>query len=316
MVGGASYLESKFNRAVQSKRQPGSSFKPFIYTAAIEEGFLPNDTIEDAPISFKVWPNKWNPKGYWAPKNFDGRFHGEVTLRHALEQSLNIPAIKLLEQVGIDKAIDVARRMGIESRLEPALSLALGASEVTNLEITSAFGVLANNGVRFEPISITKIENRDGEILFEQEPDGKRVLDANVAAIMTDMMRGVITRGTGYQANIGRPAAAKTGTSQNFHDAWFVGFVPQLVTGVWVGNDNNAPMRGIAEVSICPRIWKAYNIAALAGQPIYGFPVPVLPREEEKKIDPGNKQENIEIINASEEAEDPGNNGDNVNEQN
>lgn len=274
LVGGADFIESKFNRATQAKRQPGSSFKPFVYIAAIEQGIMPNAIIQDAPTTFKVWVNKWNPKGTWAPKNFDGKFNGAVTMRYALEHSLNIPAIKLLEMVGIPNAINVAQKMGITSNLEPALSLALGASEVTVLEMTSAYGVLANNGVRVEPASIVKIESRDGVPLYKNQIQEKRVLDANVAAIMVDMMRGVITRGTGFRANIGRPAAAKTGTSQDFKDAWFMGFVPQLVTGIWVGNDDNTPMKGVAEVGVCPRIWKAYNMVALQGLPVLDFPRP------------------------------------------
>ncbi|MFA4844778.1 MAG: PBP1A family penicillin-binding protein [Candidatus Margulisiibacteriota bacterium] len=291
MVGGVSYFDSKFNRAVQAKRQPGSSFKPFIYTAAIEQGIMPGEVIMDVPTTFRVWPNRWNPFGTWAPKNFDGKFNGAVTMRYALERSLNIPSIKLLERVGIQSAIDVAHKMGIASRLEPALSLALGASEVSLLEMTSAFGVLANLGLRVEPASIIKIESRDGVQLYANKIIERRVLDENVVAIMIDLMRGVLSRGTGFRGQIDRPAAAKTGTSQDFKDAWFVGFVPQLVTGVWVGNDNNAPMRGIAEVQICPRIWKAYNQIVLAGVPVVSFPPPegltaadyllVVPKKEE-----------------------------------
>ncbi|MFA6170754.1 MAG: penicillin-binding protein 1A [Candidatus Margulisiibacteriota bacterium] len=274
LVGGADFIESKFNRATQAKRQPGSSFKPFVYLAAIEQGIMPNAVILDAPTTFKVWVNKWNPKGTWDPKNFDGKYNGAVTMRYALEKSLNIPSIKLLEMVGIPNAVNVAQKMGITSNLEPALSLALGASEVTVLEMTSAYGVLANNGVRVEPASIIRIESRDGVPLYKNQILEKRVLDSNVAAIMTDMMRGVITRGTGFRANIGRPAAAKTGTSQDFKDAWFIGFVPQLVTGIWVGNDDNTPMKGVAEVGVCPRIWKAYNTVALQGLPVLDFPRP------------------------------------------
>ncbi len=287
MVGGADFLESKFNRATQAKRQPGSSFKPFVYTAAIEQGLMPYTMLQDAPTTFKVWVNKWNPDGTWTPQNFDGKFQGAVTMRTALEKSLNIPAVKLLEIVGIPNAISVAQKMGITSRLEPSLSLALGASEVTLLEMTSAYGVLANQGIRVEPAAIVKIESRDGVVLYQNKIVERRVLDPNVAAIMVDMMRGGISRGTGYRANIGRPAAAKTGTSQDFKDAWFIGFVPQLVTGVWVGNDDNTPMKGVAEVGVCPRIWKAYNTTALAKMSPLDFPRPLIPEEtviQENKV--------------------------------
>ncbi|MFH1386526.1 MAG: PBP1A family penicillin-binding protein [bacterium] len=286
MVGGANFYESKFNRVTQAKRQPGSSFKPFVYTAAIEQGIMPGTVLPDTPTTFNVWPNRWNPLGTWEPQNFDGKFHGQVTMRYALEKSLNIPAIKLLERVGIRNAIDVAQKMGINSRLEPALSLALGASEVNLLEITSAFGVFANSGVRVEPVSIIKVESRDGLTLFEYRIKENRVLDRNVAAIMVDVMKGVLSRGTGVRGQINRPAAAKTGTSQEFHDAWMIGFVPQLVTGVWVGNDDNTSMKGVAEVAVCPRIWKAYNQAALVGQPVIDFPKPegLSPADYESKI--------------------------------
>jgi len=274
MVGGANFLESKYNRVTQAKRQPGSSFKPFIYTAAIEQGLSPGTILPDNPTTFSVFPSQWNPEGTWQPKNFDGKFRGPVTMSYALEHSLNLPSIKLLERVGIQNAIDVARRMGIQSRLEPALSLALGASEVSILEMTSAFGVFADNGIRVEPAAITKIESRDGVILYNHPIVERRVLDENVSAVMVDMMRGVLARGTGARGQIDRPAAAKTGTSQDFKDAWFIGFVPQLVTGVWVGNDDNTPMKGVAEVATCPRIWKSYNQLVLAGQPVLDFPAP------------------------------------------
>jgi penicillin-binding protein 1A len=274
MVGGADFYESKFNRVTQAKRQPGSSFKPFVYTAAMEQGISPGAILVDEPTTFEVFPNKWNPKGTWSPKNFNKKFNGSVTLRYALEKSLNIPAVKLLERVGIQSAIDVARRMGIKSHLEPGLALSLGVSEVSLLELTSAYGVFANSGIRVEPTSITKIENRDGVIIYKHTILEKRALDTNIAAVMIDLMKGVLLRGTGVRGQINRPAAAKTGTTEEFKDAWFVGFVPQLVTGVWVGNDDNTSMKGVAEVAICPRIWKEYNIRALANEPILTFPKP------------------------------------------
>lgn len=268
MVGGAEFSKSQFNRAVQAKRQPGSSFKPFVYAAAIEREISPGTVILDKPISFRSNGKRWSPK------NFDRVFRGNVTMQMALERSLNIPAIKVLQKVGVYSAISLAKRLGIQSYLEPSLSLALGASEVTLFEMTSAFGAFANSGLKFEPIAIKKIVDRDGDIIFETEPSGHRVLANNVAAIIDHMMQGVILRGTGVMGNIGRPAAAKTGTSQDFRDAWFIGFVPQLVAGVWVGNDNNTPMKGVAEVAVCPRVWKGFMLRALAGQPVYPFKEP------------------------------------------
>ncbi|MDI6731468.1 MAG: PBP1A family penicillin-binding protein [Candidatus Margulisbacteria bacterium] len=274
MVGGADYYKSQFNRAVQAKRQPGSSFKPFVYAAAMEQGISPGAVFDDSPTSFKVYPSKWNPKGTWEPKNFDKKFHGLVTLRYALEKSLNIPSIKILERVGIDTAIGTARRLGISSYLEPGLSLTLGASEATLLEMTAAYGVFANKGIKREPISIIKIESHEGVTILENKSQDSQVLDTNIAAVMVDIMKGVLTRGTGMRGRIDRPAAAKTGTTENFRDAWFIGFVPQLVTGVWVGNDDNSPMQGVAEVAVCPRIWKDYNKIALANEPVQDFPRP------------------------------------------
>lgn len=277
LVGGADFSVSQFNRAVQARRQPGSAFKPFVYTIAMAQGITPWTTIQDEPTDFRVFPSSWNPLGIWSPKNFDQKFHGPVTVRTALENSLNIPSIKLLEKVGIQPVIDLARQLGINSPLQPGLALALGASEVTPLEITSAYGAFANHGIWVEPTAITKVQNRDGVVLFKSELAERPVIDPQVAATMIDLMRGVLTRGTGYRGRLDRPAAAKTGTTEHFRDAWIIGFVPQLVTGVWVGNDNNAPMKGVAEVSICPRIWKDYNQAVLATEQIISFPQPPTP---------------------------------------
>ncbi len=275
MVGGVDFYESKFNRAVQAKRPPGSSFKPYIYATAMEQGFSPGTILMDTFTTFEVFPNEdWNPDGTWTPMNFDNKFKGPITLRYALEKSLNIPAIKLLEKVGIHSAIRTARKMGIQSHLEPGLALTLGASEVTLLEITSSFGTFANEGIWVEPTAITRIESRNGAVLYKHKLKEKRALDPDISAVMVDLMQGVIKRGTGVRANIGRLAAAKTGTSQEFRDAWFIGFVPQLVTGVWVGNDDNTSMEGVAEVGVCPRIWKAYNLQVLKEQPILNFPEP------------------------------------------
>jgi penicillin-binding protein 1A len=164
--------------------------------------------------------------------------------------------------------------MGIKSHLEPGLALTLGASEVTLLELTSAYGTFANSGIWVEPIFIIKIEDRSNVMLYKSSINENRALDNNIAAVMVDLMKGVLIRGTGVRGRIDRPSAAKTGTTQEFRDAWFIGFVPQLVTGVWAGNDDNTPMQGVAEVAVCPRIWKDYNQIALAGQPALDFPKP------------------------------------------
>lgn len=275
MVGGSDFDKSEYNRVTQAKRSPGSSFKPFVYTAAMEKGISPGDILYDTPTTFDVFPDKEHPDGKWKPLDFDKKFRGPVTVRYALENSLNIPAIKLLQKVGIDEAIAVARKMGIKSDISPSLSLVLGTSVMTLLEMTNAYCAFPTGGARPEPMSVIKITDKNGRIIEENEVKRAQVLDPNIAAIMVDMMKGVISAGTGFRAKIGRSAAAKTGTSDNFRDALFIGYVPQLITGVWVGNDDNTPMKGVAEVSVCPRIWKQFMETVLVTYPIEDFPKPI-----------------------------------------
>ena len=274
MVGGASFEVSEFNRVWQAKRQPGSSFKPFIYTAAMELGVSPGYILEDSPATYEVPADEWNPEGKWEPKNFDEKYRGKVTLRQALERSLNIPSVRLIDKIGVGNALDVAKRMGIKSPLKRALGLTLGISEVTLLEMTSAYGVFANGGIRVEPTAIIKIEGARGQVIYRHTITEKRVLSKNIAAVMVDLMQGVLLRGTGVRGNIDRPAGAKTGTTEEFKDAWFIGYVPQVVTGVWVGNDNNEPMEGVTEVAVSPRMWKAFMINILIDEPVIDFPKP------------------------------------------
>lgn len=287
MVGGASFEASEFNRAWQSKRQPGSSFKPFVYTAAMELGVSPGFILDDSPVTYEVPADEWNPKGKWEPKNFDEKYRGKVTLRQALEKSLNIPSVRLLDKIGVGNAIDVAQKMGIKSPLKRSLGLTLGISEVTLLEMTSAYGVFADGGIRVEPTAIIKIEGPRGQLIYRHTLVEKRVLDKNIAAVMVDMMQGVLLRGTGVRGNIDRPAGAKTGTTEEFKDAWFIGYVPQLVTGVWVGNDNNEPMEGVTEVAVTPRMWKAYMSNVLFDEPMIDFPKPEGLVEETICLDSG-----------------------------
>lgn len=287
MVGGASFEASEFNRAWQSKRQPGSSFKPFIYTAAMEVGVSPGFILEDSPATYEVPADEWNPEGKWEPKNFDEKYRGKVTVRQAIEKSLNIPSVRLIDKIGVGNALDVAKRMGIKSPLKRALGLTLGISEVTLLEMTSAYGVFANGGIRVEPTAIIKIEGPRGQLIYRHTISEKRVLDKNIAAVMVDLMQGVLLRGTGVRGNIDRPAGAKTGTTEEFKDAWFIGYVPQLVTGVWVGNDNNEPMEGVTEVAVTPRMWKAYMSNVLFDEPVIDFPKPEGLVEETICLDSG-----------------------------
>jgi penicillin-binding protein 1A len=287
MVGGASFEASEFNRAWQSRRQPGSSFKAYVYTAAMELGVSPGFILDDSPATYEVPADEWNPEGKWEPKNFDEKYRGKVTLRQAFEKSLNIPSVRLIDKIGVGSAIDVAKRMGIKSPLKRSLGLTLGISEVSLLEMASAYGVFADGGIRVEPTAIIKIEGPRGQLIYKHTIVEKRALNKNIAAVMVDMMQGVLLRGTGVRGNIDRPAGAKTGTTEEFKDAWFIGYVPQLVTGVWVGNDNNEPMEGVTEVAVTPRMWKAYMSNVLFDEPVIDFPKPEGLVEENICLDSG-----------------------------
>lgn len=270
MVGGRNFQESQFNRATQARRQPGSAFKPFIYAAAILKGWKPTDTLLDRPFVLRS-----PPQPVWRPQNYDHRWRGRVTLRTALRDSINIPTIRLLQQVGPSSVIELARCMGIREPLKPYLSLALGSSEVTLLSLTSAYGVFAAGGWRCEPTAILKVTDQEGTVLESFTPRRTQVLSAEVAWVMTNMLREVIRAGTGRNANIGLPAGGKTGTTDDGRDAWFVGFTPDFVAGVWVGNDDNTPMVGVWGGNVCAPIWaqvmrKAHALRGGVGS----FPVP------------------------------------------
>ncbi len=262
MIGGYEFKQSQFNRAWQARRQPGSAFKPFIYTAAVAGGMTPAKIIVDGPISFDI-------PGFriWKPRNYDGRFRGPVTLRYAIEHSINIPAVKTLAEIGPTRVIEVAKRMGITSPLQPNLSLALGTSDVTPLEMASAYGTLATMGVHAQPVAIAKILDRSGQVLEDHPPQRELVLSEEVAYLMTDLLKGVIARGTGRAAEIGRPAAGKTGTTDDYRNAWFIGYTPFLTTAVWVGNDDNAPMRRVVGGMVPARIWAAFMKVATRPAP-------------------------------------------------
>ncbi|HEV8354856.1 MAG TPA: penicillin-binding protein 1A [bacterium] len=262
MIGGYDFKQSQFNRAWQARRQPGSAFKPFIYTAALASGMTPSKIIVDGPVSYDI-------PGFrvWRPRNYDGRFRGPVTLRYAVEHSINIPAVKTLAEIGPTRVIEVAKRMGITSPLQPNLSLALGTSDVTPLEMASAYGTLATMGLHARPVAIVKILDRSGQVLEEHPPQRELVLSEEVAYVMTTLLKGVITQGTGRAAAIGRPAAGKTGTTDDYRNAWFAGYTPYLSTAVWVGNDNNAPMRRVVGGMVPARIWASFMKGAVTGTP-------------------------------------------------
>ncbi|HEU5300444.1 MAG TPA: penicillin-binding protein 1A [bacterium] len=268
MIGGYDFASSQFNRAWQARRQPGSSFKPFVYITAIASGMSPSKIIMDEPIEYET------PQGLWQPQNYGEEFSGPVRLRQAVERSINIPAIRTLEEVGVTRVITFAQRMGITSPLRPDLSLALGSSEVTLLELTSAYGVFAALGLRAEPMAIVRVEDRTGKRLDEAVPQRTVVFSPENAYVMTDILKGVVQRGTGRGADLGRPIAGKTGTTDDYRNAWFLGYAPELVAGVWVGNDDNSPTERVVGAGVPTRIWRSFMETALASVPETDWMVP------------------------------------------
>jgi penicillin-binding protein 1A len=262
MVGGFSFERSKFNRAVQAYRQVGSGFKPFVYTAAIDRGFTPVSTLTDEPMSFPTGAGQ----APYTPKNYDGLYEGPITLRHALEDSRNVPAVWMMNQLGPTQVVSYARRFGLSGTLQPFLSTALGAGEATLVEMTSAYSVFANQGIRMTPYSILKVSDREGNVLEENRPESRDAIRADTAFVMTNLLRGVIQKGTGAKAAALKwPLGGKTGTTDDNSDAWFIGFDPEITVGVWVGHDERKPL-GPSEtgaVAALP-IWIEFMQAYLA----------------------------------------------------
>jgi len=269
MVGGYSFEDSKFNRATQAFRQVGSSFKVYVYADALEKGSTPFDTILDAPFTTVSGGQPYSPR------NYDEKFEGTITLRRALAGSRNVPAVKLAEKVGISSVVDVARRFGITTSLPPYLPLALGSADMRLLEHVSAFTVFPNDGIRIDPHMIRRVSSYDGALLEEAHPEVHDVVSPDVARTMTAMLEEVIQFGTGMQARaLGRPAAGKTGTTQDYTDAWFIGFTPQITSGVWVGFDDKQISLGKKETGAKAAlpIWLEFMQSALAGMPEIEFP--------------------------------------------
>ncbi len=270
LVGGSDFARSEFNRAVHARRQPGSAFKPFVYLAALEAGRTPADLVEDTPLSYTFGGRTW------APENYDGKFRGQITLQQALEESVNVATIRLAEQVGIHRVVDAARRLGIQSPLQPNLALALGASDVTLLELTAAYAALANQGARMEPITIRYVTDAQGRLVEENIPQGRDAVSPAVAYVLTQMLRGAVERGTATSARVlGRPLAGKTGTTNDFSNAWFVGYSPSLAAGVWVGHDRPrtlGPDETGARAAL--PIWIALLREVLKNQPVEDFSPP------------------------------------------
>jgi 1A family penicillin-binding protein len=256
MAGGRDYNESQFNRVTQAKRQPGSLFKLFVYLTALEQGVSLQSTMVDRPVRI----------GSWEPENYGGRFHGEVTLRTAFAQSINSIAVQLADKVGIPKIIETARRLGVQSDLPVVPSLALGSADVTLMEMTRAFAAIAGNTENVEPYGIDTIQTGDRVVFARQQPVVKPPSNPAARAAIGDLLAAVVREGTGRAARVSAPAAGKTGTSQEYRNAWFVGFTPDVVVGVWVGNDDNSPMRNVTGGDVPARIWNEFVAQAIAAR--------------------------------------------------
>jgi penicillin-binding protein 1A len=267
MIGGRNYRKSQYNRVTQALRQPGSSFKPFVYLAGIEAGFMPDSLVEDKPITI----------GRWTPKNYTGRYEGIMTMRDALAQSINTVAVQVSEAAGRNHVIDVATRLGITSHMEPVPSIALGSTEVSLLEMTGAYAHFANKGEAVTPYGIKEIRTaKENNILYSRESSGLgQVFTANQMAMMNNMLAAVVQYGTGGRANIGRSQAGKTGTTSDYKDAWFIGYTPDMVTGVWVGNDDNSQMKKVTGGNLPASIWKEYMKLALKDVPLSYLPTQI-----------------------------------------
>ncbi|MEE9912213.1 MAG: PBP1A family penicillin-binding protein [Deltaproteobacteria bacterium] len=273
MVGGRDFSKSEFNRSTQSRRQPGSAFKPLIYTAAFDKGMNPSTRFVDSPV---VFPDPSQEDGLWKPKNFDEKFLGPITMRTALVQSRNVVTVKILQDIGIDYATSYAANMGIESPLSRNLSLALGSSGVTLQELVRAYGVLGNQGKKVTPFFIRKIVDRTGNVFEETKVQVEQVIDPRIAFMTSYVMQDVVESGTGRRVkSIGRPVAGKTGTTNDIRDAWFIGFTPSLITGVWIGFDQEKSL-GKHEVGgrAAAPVWLYFMEKALQGKPVEAFPVP------------------------------------------
>jgi penicillin-binding protein 1A len=268
MVGGRDYNESQFNRATQAQRQPGSAFKPFVYLAGLEAGLRPFDQFTDAPIRV----------GTWQPRDYTGRYQGEMTLAEGLAQSINTIAVQVAQRAGIRNVVAVAHRLGISSELAPEMSLALGTNEVNLLELVSAYAPFANGGNGVWPHGIAEIRDGTRKIVFRRTGSGLgQVVNPELAGTMNEMLSAVIGHGTGRSAALPRPAAGKTGTTQDYRDAWFIGYTADLVAGVWLGNDDNAAMNKVTGGSLPAETWRRFMLAATKAMPVRPLPSAPLP---------------------------------------
>src|SRR5262245_6158419 len=264
LVGGRNYAESQFNRAVAAKRQPGSAFKPFVYLTALEHGLTPDSVRDDRPITIKGW----------RPENYTREYFGPVTLTRALANSLNTVAVRLTLELGPKAVVRTAHRLGIVSPLSPNASIALGTSEVSVIELVSAFAPFANGGLAVTPAVVERVRTAAGKTLYRRDTQSLgRIIDERHVAMMNGMMRETLLSGTAHKADTGGwPAAGKTGTSQDFRDAWFIGYTSHLVTGVWLGNDDNSPTRKTTGGGLPVEIWSRFVKAAHQGVAVAELP--------------------------------------------
>jgi penicillin-binding protein 1A len=277
MVGGYDFEDSKFNRATQASRQTGSSFKVYVYAEGVEQGISPFDTVVDEPVVFRSGGQNYSPR------NYDNKFEGRITYRRALADSRNVPAVRLLDHLGVNNVIDLVRKFGVQSPLPPYLPLALGAADLTLFEHTSAFTVFPDDGIHIEPHLIRRVTSYDGVVLEEPKPEVTDVIPPETARTMVAMLEDVVQFGTGVKAKeLGRPSAGKTGTTNDFTDAWYIGFTPGLTAGVWVGNDDPRQSLGKKETGAAAAlpIWLEFMQAANQGLPVEQFPN-VVPLEKQ-----------------------------------
>jgi penicillin-binding protein 1A len=263
MVGGADYGISQFNRATQAKRQPGSAFKPIVFLAGLEKGLRPNSKFMDEPLTIEDW----------RPRNFSRKFLGKVSMAEALSKSINTVAVSVSEAAGRDNVIAVARRLGITAKLLSAPSIALGVNSISLIEMTASYGAFASGGFGVWPYGIEEIKDGEGRVLYRRQGSGPgRVLKAPIAGAMNAMLSQALEKGTGMAANFNRPVAGKTGTSQNNRDAWFIGYSADLIAGVWLGNDNQAPMKNVTGGGLPAKAWRRFMVAAHTRTPVRPLP--------------------------------------------
>jgi len=284
LVGGVGdFDKNQFNRAVLARRQLGSSFKPFVYYAAFATGnYTPESSIDDSPMTI---PDGDEP---YIPRNYDNTFSGPISIRQAIAVSRNIPAIKLGIEVGNENVVAICRKLGINSPILPVVSLPLGAADVTPMEVAGAYAVFASGGYKSKTTLIARVTDRNGNLILDNTPKPELILDPIAVSYLTDTLRGVVTSGTATEAQLGdgRPVAGKTGTTSDFRDAWFVGYVPQLSVAIWIGNDDYSPMaNGVTGGVFVAPIWRKFMERAMSGQPIEQFPVPseIQEKEDSKK---------------------------------